>query len=160
MTQLLKSAVILGGAAGFLISFLLSAGFHLLWSLLNELQLLIHMPIFSITFPANAMTFYGSIAQIAQFDVIDTTEDVNLVAFFGLDEAEEPYSVGFELLGYGARNLIINLGSIFLIWCAVLFVAVLSIPFLIASRWSGIAKAIYKAIADKMYWNTILRLFI
>ena len=67
-TGLLKGALILAGAAGFLIAFLLSAGFHLLWSLLNDLGLLIHMPIFDITFPANAMTFYGAIAQVAQFD--------------------------------------------------------------------------------------------
>ena len=47
------------------------------------------------------MTFYGAIAQIAQFDVLDTTEDINLVAFFGLDEVEQPLNAGFDMLGYG-----------------------------------------------------------
>ena len=159
-TGLLKGALILAGAAGFLIAFLLSAGFHLLWSLLNDLGLLIHMPIFDITFPANAMTFYGAIAQVAQFDLIDTQETINLVAFFGLDEGEEPYSVGFELLGYGARNFIINLGSVFLIWAVLLFAIVLSLPFLLASRWSETARVVYKAFSDWVYWNVPLRLFL
>ena len=31
---------------------------HLVWNMLNELQLMAHLPIFSVTFPANAFIFY------------------------------------------------------------------------------------------------------
>ena len=66
--------------------------------MLNELQLMIHLPIFSIYFPANAMMVYAAICQIAQFDVLEGIEAVEEMqnSFFHFDEEEDSYSPQFE----------------------------------------------------------------
>jgi len=51
------------------INFLLSASLSFLWGMLNTLQLIVHLPLFSIVFPSNAVTFYSYIIGIASFNI-------------------------------------------------------------------------------------------
>ena len=70
LSKVLSRGAILVGSGTAVVNFLLGASFHLMWNMLNELQLLIHLPIFSVVFPGNTMEFYSNIASVAQFDMI------------------------------------------------------------------------------------------
>ena len=86
-------AIIVVGSSTVVISFFLGAALNLMWNMLNELQLIIHLPMFSVVFPGNTMLLYSVIARIASFDLIETKEDpVNVVRMFDLNEEEEFYS--------------------------------------------------------------------
>ena len=56
----------------FLVNLLLSASLNQLWSMLNGLQIFVHMPLMDVRFPANANTFIVFLVNIANFDIIPT----------------------------------------------------------------------------------------
>ena len=87
---------------------------HLVWNMLNELQLMVHLPLFSPTFPANAFKLYEYIIDIARFDFIDNS--MFIPQMFDLDTDEEPYSPEFGNLAYGMRTSLVNQGSVLWIW--------------------------------------------
>ena len=52
----------------------LNFSLSMLWSCLNALQLVVHMPLFAIKYPANAYAFNESLIGIASFDILDHYE--------------------------------------------------------------------------------------
>lgn len=71
----------------------------LVWSLLNTLQLLIHLPLFSVQFPGFAFIVYEQLINVATFDLISV--EALVVNWFDLDPYEEAQFEIFERLGYG-----------------------------------------------------------
>ena len=63
---------------------------HWLWVLLHMLQLIIHLPVFSVNFPALAALFYDQLVTIATFDFIETGGFVP--QWLDLDPEEGAYS--------------------------------------------------------------------
>ena len=59
----------------------------LVWSLLNTLQLLIHLPLFSVQFPGFAFIVYEKLINVATFDLISV--EALVVNWFDLDPNEE-----------------------------------------------------------------------
>ena len=58
------------GLASTLISFLLNAGFQLIWSALNILQIISFMSVCKMKLPANSSELFDKILGIVTFDVI------------------------------------------------------------------------------------------
>ena len=55
----------------FLVSIAMSASLNELWGMIHALQIMTHMPLCSIAFPANADQFNGEMLDIANFSFID-----------------------------------------------------------------------------------------
>jgi hypothetical protein len=54
----------------------------MLWGLINCLQLITHIPLFSVIYPANAKYFYKLILSTSQFDLIDNfNSTTNILKF-------------------------------------------------------------------------------
>jgi len=101
--------VIFGGVA---YNFLAQCSLQLIWSLLNTLQLILHLPLISIVHPSNALTFYIMLMGVANFDIIDL-EKLQEWIFEEEVVKEDPLTLNFELLGYDGMNLVFNIGNIF-----------------------------------------------
>jgi hypothetical protein len=43
---------------------------NVMWSLINNLELVVHLPLFSIAFPSNAFEFLNKLIEIMTYDVI------------------------------------------------------------------------------------------
>ena len=43
-------------------------------SMINALQMILHLPIMSIKFPSNTMNFYQAIKPFVAFDILDNNE--------------------------------------------------------------------------------------
>jgi len=79
--------------------------------MLNTLQLIVHLPLFSVVHPSNALTFYLLLFEVANFSLLDTSDVQAKVLKIG---EEDPHTFNFEILGYEQLNSIVNLGSMFL----------------------------------------------
>ena len=49
----------------------LQTSMNMLWSALNTIQLMVHMPLLNLKYPANANDFNEPIQKIANFDLLD-----------------------------------------------------------------------------------------
>ena len=78
----------------FFLNILMSSSMSALWGMINALQILIHLPIFSIPIPLYAQIFCSTIIAITQFDVLPT-ETLN-EWFFDFDEQDEAQNANFE----------------------------------------------------------------
>ena len=58
--------------SSFVFNLLLSVSLNQLWALINTQQLIVLMPLFNISIPANAGMFFNQIMEIAAFDIIET----------------------------------------------------------------------------------------
>ena len=57
-------------ASNFIITLLMAGSLNQLWSMMNGLQLAVHMPLFAVAFPANANFFITFLIDIATFDIM------------------------------------------------------------------------------------------
>jgi len=56
-----------GATVTFILNWLLSFSLSLLWGMINSLQIVIHFPLTSVVYPANAKQFYSYFITIATF---------------------------------------------------------------------------------------------
>ena len=95
-----------------------------LWGMINALQLIVHLPLMSFNFPANAKFIFTLFIELTQFDIIPN--DFLGTSIFSFDEPE-PYSPRFESMGYESKNVIENLGSLFVyivVFSSLIFIVV------------------------------------
>ena len=97
-----------GIAAGnFIANAALSASLNQLWSVINGLQLVVHLPLLNCKFPANASLMNDKLISIAQFDFMNTFDVVsNLFYFPELKRGAPSLMSRFQQTGYDANYFI------------------------------------------------------
>ena len=70
-----------------LLNVFMSGSLQMLWSLVNTLQVLNHLPMLNVQTPAIAMDFQGTMASLSNFDVIPTGDLFDLI--FNFTDAEK-----------------------------------------------------------------------
>ena len=111
---------VLGGNLVF--NILLAGSLNFLWGMLRAQQILVHLPLFNITFPGNVAFFYSFLLNIAAFDALPTDE---LFDWMFAAEEKEPISASFGALGYETTYFIRNLGTPFVFFLGLLFLFLL-----------------------------------
>ena len=96
----------------FVINIFLAASMQLLWGMINALQIMVHYPLLNLRFPANADLILSSFMSIASFDIIPTDSLYDWL--FNLED-DGAHTDQLEIMGYESKNLIDNLGMVFLI---------------------------------------------
>jgi hypothetical protein len=76
--------------------------------MINALQLILLIPLFSLSFPANVQLCFSILIDISNFNVLPSS--AGIFKFTGTDEG---YNGNFEALGYESTNAIVNLQSTF-----------------------------------------------
>ena len=102
---------------------------------------MVHLPITSPNFPANAFKLYDAIILVARFDLIDNSEF--MPELFNLNKEESAFSPDFARLGYGYKNSLTNFGSVLFIWLALLVSIMFSLPFKWLSKTFPTCRKIY-----------------
>lgn len=72
-----------------------------------------HMMLISIVFAANISMMVNYIMEIATFDLVDTDDIYEDVFHMTIDE--EPFTESFSDLGYETNNIILNMGTVFIV---------------------------------------------
>ena len=58
----------------FIVNLLLSGSMGQLWGMINGLQIVAYMPLFKVKVPGNASAFNNAFKEMAEFEVVDTSE--------------------------------------------------------------------------------------
>ena len=110
----------------FMLNFALSTSMNLLWSMLNTLQVIVHLPLVHIAMPQNVYALSKIIASIACFDIVPTELLYN--EMFSFNPQAKSSGMRYELVGMETNNFLMNAGTLLwlIIWWGLL-VAVYSI---------------------------------
>ena len=73
-TQIAEKAIAAAFVSNAIFNSLLQLSLNMLWSCLNAIQLIVHMPLLSLYYPANAIKFNAPLTKIANFDILDYYE--------------------------------------------------------------------------------------
>ena len=105
----------------------------------------------NVQFPANAFMIYDVMISVATFDVLPT-DDIFPSFFSDLPE-EDPFSEKFDRLNIGSRFLIMNMGTMLLIFIFY-FALFLAYPFCRALRHDAkCARKNTKRIHEMLFWS-------
>lgn len=66
----------------------------MLWGMIHTLQLIVNLPLYDIVMPANAKFFFSLLANIVEFDILQSDW---LQEYFDFKE-EEPLNQNFEMM--------------------------------------------------------------
>ena len=99
MSKLLQIALIIGLFGGLLFPGTIS----LVWSMINAIQLMTHVPLFSINFPANAQYFFAQLLKISVFDFFPADKISKDIYVF---DKEIIFSPNFQVMGYENMDFI------------------------------------------------------
>lgn len=103
---------------------------QLLWTMLNSLQIIVHLPLVFVRYPMNALRVSQVFLRLAQFDFLPH-EYYNPLIFNFDPRGEEKQAERYISCSYETFNFILNSGSFFWIFAAYPF---LSLLFLIMNR--------------------------
>ena len=103
---------------------------HELLSLLNTYQIIVIMPLFTVSVPANAGGFLAEIIKIAAFEVVDTKPYLDRILEL---EPREPINSNFETVGLESVYFLHNLGTLFLAY--VFYVILIAFAWLLRRKW-------------------------
>ena len=130
---------------------------QLLWTMMNSLQIIVHLPLVYTKFPVNAKTFTKIFLTLAQFDVVPHTMINPFVFEFkqeGLLQEER-----FATCGYETYNFILNSGSVF--WLFVLFPFMCAVYAIFSRLFPKLkSKSIWIPLTKMLFFSFILRLWI
>ena len=123
--------------------------------MVNAQQIIVYLPLFNISCPANIGLLFNVIMKIAAFDIVTEIDEIN-EDIWHLDETE-PLTPNFEAVGFETLWFIYNLGSITLV-ALVVILLMISVPFLtlIGKRYQIFAKA-SNYLKKELFWNTVIR---
>mmetsp|Transcript_26104 Transcript_26104/g.34906 ORF Transcript_26104/g.34906 Transcript_26104/m.34906 type:complete len:154 (-) Transcript_26104:1104-1565(-) len=88
------------------------------WGMINGLQIIVMLPLFMINFPQLSFTVIESLITIATFDAFPT--ELVYEATIEPPEDDEQALEKFENIGFEANFMILNLGTLFLIFIILL----------------------------------------
>ncbi|TNV87304.1 hypothetical protein FGO68_gene15203 [Halteria grandinella] len=151
-------------ATNFIVQFFLSHVLQLVWFSMNNLQLIVLLPLLNLSFPPNAQQYLQFMATIANFDLLPSDTIFDSIfkdqALTSQQDANEILSANFQVAGYQTSNIIRNIKSFFFY---VLVIGLLFIVYQAAHRMSTTSK-FAKELADRvrriLFYNPIIRLMI
>jgi len=88
--------------------------------MIRSLQLILHLPIFSVVIPGNVAMMFSLMVPVVMYDILDSSYTSELLLTFDWDgQEEESSSIRSQVrdLGYGSHNSILNLGSVLVFVC-------------------------------------------
>ena len=138
----------------FLINLLMAASLSQLWSMLNGLQLAVHLPLFNLNFPANANYFIEFVINVATFDLVPPEL---ILMIFKFPESEA-YSSGFDTTGYSSTYPVENLGTCWmLVQIYVLLVLIWLVLNQLAKCCGGRVHPARNKLSKFLFWGSALR---
>lgn len=87
----------------FALSTVTRAPLQMLWGMINSLQLIVHLPVFSLNFPANASQLLTKLIEVSSFSLLPMDQINNLVFNFTETDALNPR---FDEIGYNSMNFL------------------------------------------------------
>ena len=102
------SSTSLSLTSNYVLNFLLAGSLNQLWALIRSQQILVLLPLYKITLPANAGNFYNVLMQIAAFEVMEMNE--RYVRATG--QSTNALSDNFSIIGFDSMWFVNNMSTL------------------------------------------------
>ena len=79
--------------------------------MINGLQLVAHLPLFSITMPAVSLVFFKELQFIVGFDWFENWNKEFMKVSLGIT-GTDPYNLRFASLGFDEHSVLVNMGCV------------------------------------------------
>mmetsp|Transcript_23308 Transcript_23308/g.22916 ORF Transcript_23308/g.22916 Transcript_23308/m.22916 type:complete len:400 (+) Transcript_23308:2791-3990(+) len=142
------------GASNMAMNLCLAASLQYIWGMINCLQIIVNIPLFSIQIPGNAVLMYSILINFVQLDIIPTEGLYGSV--FAFDDSE-PLNSNFYDMGYESLNIITNLGSNFLFLAIILVLYLVHCLLKACRNLSKGNKLVYEFSSKHLFYSLILR---
>ena len=131
---------------------LLGASMGAVFGMINSLQIIIILPLFDASMPANTGMVFQYLTKIAAFDLLEIGDFVD--EFLELEQTD-PVDNNFETLGFESQWFINNVGSffIYLLWCFSNVVFYLLVAAL--NKTSGHCSRLKRKLGVAIFWNKL-----
>ena len=152
------SAIKSSASGNIAINLMLSGSLNMVWSMIEGLQVVNHMPLFSVKSPGNVNFFSNFFQNLSSFSFVDTNELTEQMMYFPEMDA---LTVNYQNAGYLNLYVIPNLG--FLFYILVLHFALAAFVFVIAcgaKRFPKVAGRMHALGNKYLYWNGTIRFLI
>ena len=93
--------------SNFIIALILKTSLNQIFSSINSMQIVAHLPLIDIPFGANCYFIFDILIQIMSFDFFPVADYIDM----GF-QATDPWNIRFEWLGYESTNFVVAMGSI------------------------------------------------
>ena len=103
----------------FILSIFMVGMLQFLWGLINTLQMIMFTVLLSVDYPVNCFQIMIAIMKLTNLDVINTQTYIEAIFTFKVET--EPFDGKFEEAGYESSNFILELGTLFFIISASVF---------------------------------------
>jgi len=98
--------------SNFFANLFFSCTLNLLWSMVNSLQVIVHLPLANLSLPMNAYVTSKTLSNVAKFDIIPT--QYFYLRWFDFKVRKIP--LRYKMLGFETRNFLLNSGTLFLLF--------------------------------------------
>jgi hypothetical protein len=78
--------------------------------MINTLQLIVHLPLFSINFPPNVIAFFKALINIVTFDFYNLNPKLEALFTLPSDSSYTAFNDRFDFMGYSTTNSLYNIG--------------------------------------------------
>lgn len=96
-------------ALNFLLNIVLNTSLSMVWTMMNALQIIVHIPLINVSFPQNALKLSLYFMTIANFDIVPHENFNNAILSF--DKLSKKTEIRFQNLGFETYNFILNSGT-------------------------------------------------
>ena len=123
-----------------------------IFGMINALQIIIILPLFDTSMPANTGMVFKYLTKIAAFDILEIGDYVD--EFLELGQTD-PVDNNFETLGFESKWFINNVGSffIYLLWCFAIVIFYLLVATL--NKTSGYCLRLKHRLSIMVFWNKL-----
>lgn len=142
----------------FFVNLVLSASLNLIWSMMNALQIIVHIPLANLAFPSNATAVSRIFLALANFDVLPHPALNALI--FDFDETRKAEEVRFDVMGYGDINFILNSGTSFWLINLWAFLAVVSIISAFVKSFGNRFDAFRNWLNSLVFFDLLIRIYL
>ena len=105
---------------------LLSGPLQIILDSIQQMQIIVHILLIGVVYPATVIVFFGMLMKLLTFQVVNFSDVYNTILRLDPDsEGNQPYNELFNRMGYGSLYIVQNFGSLFgslfitpLIWFA------------------------------------------
>ena len=134
----------------------MATSLQLLWKMLASIQLIVHLPLFSVAFPPNARYVFAMVIDLANFKIIPVDWIVDNV--LGIKKAVSSNNSAQEF-GYSS-NLIKSLGLIFFFIAGAILAVIIGYFMWKFFKKIPIVRKVVTFVKNKLIFNTFIRSFI
>ena len=134
-------------------------------SMINGLQIILHLPIMMISWPGPIMNFYQIILPFVMFDVIESFDWINdpfQATFQWQDGDLDDLNIFDQVqnLGYDSHNPMLNLGTMSLCIMAYTVRLLILLTIVYPNRRKKCCKGCFKSLKESLLFGEILTIFV